>query len=44
MNKDIKVSFLYNGKTMTFQCKINENIFERFSKEINKDITNMCFL
>ena len=44
MKKDKKVTFLYNGDTMTFLCKNEENIFERFSKQKNKDRTNLCFL
>ena len=45
MNEDRKtVTFLYHGEIMIFQFAIEENIFERFSKEINKDISNMCFL
>ena len=39
-----KITFLYNGETITIQCKVEENIFERFSKEINKDIENISFL
>ena len=39
-----KISFLYNGDKIIIQCKHNENIFERFSKEINKDLENFSFL
>jgi len=44
MNKEKKIIFFYNGETIYIQCKINENIFKRFSKETNKDINNICFL
>ena len=44
MKKEKKVTFLYNGNEMTFQCKIKENILERFSKEKNKVRAILCFL
>ena len=44
MNKEKKIIFFYNGETIYIQCKIDENIFKRFSKETNKGINNICFL
>ena len=43
-NKEKTISFLYNGETITIQCKSDENIFKRFSNEINKDLEYMSFL
>ena len=42
--KEKTINFLFNGREITFQCKNNENIFERISNKINKDLENISFL
>jgi len=42
--KEKKITFDYNGQEITIQCKINENLFEKLSNTINKDLENMCLL
>ena len=42
--KEKKITFDYNGQEITIQCKIDENLFEKLSNTINKDLENMCFL
>ena len=42
--KEKRITFFHNGETITIQCKIEENLFERFSNKINKDLENMVFL
>ena len=42
--KEKKITFLYNGEETTIQCKIDENLFEKFSNTINKDLENICLL
>ena len=42
--KDKKITFDYNGQEITIQCKIEENLFEKLSNIINKDLENMCLI
>ena len=44
MLKEKKITLLYNGEEITFQCKSDQNIFKEISNKINKDLENMSFL
>ena len=42
--KEKKITLLYQGEEITIHCKIDENLFEKLSITINKDLENMCLL
>ena len=44
MLKEKKITLLYNGEEITFQCKSDQNIFKEISNKINKDLENMSFI
>ena len=44
MLKEKKITLLYNGEEITFQCKSDQNIFKEILNKINKDLENMSFL